>query len=246
MPNRIIKESICSSESLEKLTYFQEVFFYRLIVNCDDYGRCDARPQVLKNRLFQLKDKLSLKEVASALAKLAEIGLIKLYEVDGKPYLYMPTWLDHQTPRAKRSKYPAPDDVNASEIICNHMQADEIICNHMQEDAVYIRDTNSIFDIRYSRSDKRKKTPPTREEVKAYFAEKGLSVDADKFYDYYNEGGWKDSKGETVKNWKQKALTWQQHEKPSKRLELNTVPQQKGTADDISRMKKLIEEMQNA
>ena len=55
MPNRIIKESVCTSDSVDGLSWFEEVFFYRLIVNCDDYGRFDARPAVLKSRLFPLK-----------------------------------------------------------------------------------------------------------------------------------------------------------------------------------------------
>ena len=33
MPNRIIKESICTSDNIEALTDFQETFFYRLIKN---------------------------------------------------------------------------------------------------------------------------------------------------------------------------------------------------------------------
>ena len=37
MPNRIIRESICTSDSVDKLSWFEEVLFYRLIVNCDDF-----------------------------------------------------------------------------------------------------------------------------------------------------------------------------------------------------------------
>ena len=36
MPNRILKESVCTSDSVNKLSWFEEVLFYRLIVNCDD------------------------------------------------------------------------------------------------------------------------------------------------------------------------------------------------------------------
>ena len=32
MPNRIIKESICRSEEIDSLSWFEEVLFYRLIV----------------------------------------------------------------------------------------------------------------------------------------------------------------------------------------------------------------------
>lgn len=139
MPNRIIKESICTSDSVDGLSWFEEVFFYRLIVNCDDFGRFDARPAVLKSRLFPLKERITLKEVSNALTKLANADIVRLYECDSKPYLYLPTWEVHQTPRAKKSKYPDPAEcVNTSEIICKQIQAN----------APDNRDT--IIDNRYS------------------------------------------------------------------------------------------------
>lgn len=52
--------------------------------------------------------------------------------------------------------------------------------------------------------------PPTLEEIQSYVTEKNLSVDPKKFYTYFNEGDWIDSKGNKVKNWKQKILTWEQ------------------------------------
>ena len=124
MPNRIIKESICTSDSLDELSWFEEVLFYRLIVNCDDYGRFDGRVPVIKNRLFPLKDNLTAKTVKDGINKLASVGLVFPYEFGGKPYLYLPTWNDHQNVRAKRSKYPAPEDgVIASACNCNHVSA---------------------------------------------------------------------------------------------------------------------------
>lgn len=55
--------------------------------------------------------------------------------------------------------------------------------------------------------------PPSLEEVKAYAKEANLDVDCDRFYTYFttpNDAGqtWIDSKGNKVKNWKQKLLTW--------------------------------------
>lgn len=125
MPNRILKESICASDSIDQLSWFEEVLFYRLIVNCDDFGRYDGRPAIIKNRLFPLKENLTLKNVSAAINKLASAGLVVLYEFEGKPFLCLPTWNEHQSVRAKRSKYPAPEDgVKTSEIICKQMQAD--------------------------------------------------------------------------------------------------------------------------
>ena len=126
MPNRILKESICTSDQLNELSWFEEALFYRLIVNCDDYGRFDGRIPVIKNRLFPLKDTLTAKSVKDGINKLASAGLVNLYECDGKPYLYLPTWNDHQIVRAKKSKYPSPEDgLIKSAYICNQMKADD-------------------------------------------------------------------------------------------------------------------------
>lgn len=55
-------------------------------------------------------------------------------------------------------------------------------------------------------------TPPTLEEVQAYCKERNSPVDAQKFFDYFTAGGWKDAKGNPVRNWKQKLLTWEQYQ----------------------------------
>lgn len=63
-------------------------------------------------------------------------------------------------------------------------------------------------DIKKKKSKRKTFTPPKLEEIEKYVLEKKLNVDAKKFYDYFNEGNWIDSKGNQVKSWKQKLLTW--------------------------------------
>ena len=109
MPTRFLKESICRSDEIDRLSYFTEVMFYRLIVNCDDYGRYDARLKIIKNICFPLKD-ITEKDIEKGLKSLVNAGLIIVYESDGKPYLQLITWDKHQTTRAKKSKYPAYDE----------------------------------------------------------------------------------------------------------------------------------------
>lgn len=64
-----------------------------------------------------------------------------------------------------------------------------------------------------SKKDNNKKpkgfTPPTLEEIKSYCQERKSTVDANKFFDYYEAGKWKDAKNNSVKNWKQKLITWE-------------------------------------
>jgi predicted phage replisome organizer len=69
-------------------------------------------------------------------------------------------------------------------------------------------------DKEKEKSNKKKKAskvfvPPTFEEVQAYCASRGNKVDAKKFFDFYDAGNWIDSKGNQVKNWKQKVITWE-------------------------------------
>lgn len=54
--------------------------------------------------------------------------------------------------------------------------------------------------------------PPTLDEVREYCESRNSSVDPVKFFDYYSAGNWKDSKGDSVKNWKQKVITWERKE----------------------------------
>ena len=109
MPTRYLKESIKTSDTINSLTWFEEVLFYRLIVSCDDYGRFDGRAAIIKNMLFPLKEQITLKAIESAIQKLASVSLIDLYVVDGTRFLRLLTWNTHQTlPRAKKSKYPDP------------------------------------------------------------------------------------------------------------------------------------------
>lgn len=54
--------------------------------------------------------------------------------------------------------------------------------------------------------------PPTEQEVINYAKEKGYILDAQYFFNYYTTANWLDVKGEPVKNWKLKMLTWNNRE----------------------------------
>lgn len=53
---------------------------------------------------------------------------------------------------------------------------------------------------------------PTLEQIQEYCKSRHNNVDAQRFFDYYEASGWKDSKGNKVKNWKQKVITWEKHD----------------------------------
>lgn len=72
---------------------------------------------------------------------------------------------------------------------------------------------------------KRKRfTPPTLEEVRAYCLERKNNVDPQKFYDYFTASDWYDSKGKKVVSWKQKIITWEAYSNNKKTVGANGVP----------------------
>jgi hypothetical protein len=107
MPNRLLREGVCTSELINMLSCDEEVMFYRLLVVCDDYGYADARPAILKAQCFPLKESVKPADIERWLQALAGKALIARYMKDGKPYLAVNKW--EQRVRS-RPKYPAPTD----------------------------------------------------------------------------------------------------------------------------------------
>ena len=110
MPNRIIKESLCSSEKIASLSDFEFRLWVGLITQVDDAGRGDARPAIIKGRVFPFRERLSIKDIDAALQALAAKGCVSLYTVDGKPYFLFPGWVKHQRVRDCKPKYPEPPE----------------------------------------------------------------------------------------------------------------------------------------
>jgi len=132
MPNRILKESICTSENLNNVSTGAEVLFYRLIVNCDDYGRMDGRLPIIRAKCYPLRlDNIHEKEIDTWLKELQASELLKVYTVLGQNYIAFTTWDSHQQIRAKRSRYPNPNGSkpSASDNTCEQLKADDSSSN---------------------------------------------------------------------------------------------------------------------
>lgn len=117
---------------------------------------------------------------------------------------------------------------------------------------VVATDKNSIdkYNLIKDSGAKRKRfTPPTLEEVRAYCAERHNTVDPQRFIDYYTANGWVQGKGKPVKDWKACVRTWERPQKGSKTVplpamftEAQEAPQL--TAEEEAEQIKKIKEMQ--
>ena len=145
MPNRIIKESICTSEKLNQLTDFQFRVWVHLITYVDDYGIGDARPAIIRGTCFPFRDRITNKDIDKVLAELADAGCVELYTVEQKPYLYLPGWEKHQRVRTKVSKFPGPEkrDCCMKKDDFDDLQHSAASCGNLPQDAARIQNPES-------------------------------------------------------------------------------------------------------
>lgn len=205
MPNRIIKEAIRTSRDINNLSDFQFRVWAYLITYVDDYGRGSADPELLKGLVFPRRKGVTEKQISEALSVLANSSMISLYCVDGEPYFYFPTWEKHQQIRAKKSKFPSPDE------ICETPIAGDSICNQMQANVPVIQSNPTQSNPNTNTKSGKAQTrfiPPTEAEVAEYCKERHNTVNPKRFVSWYEANGWKVGKN-PMKDWKAAVRTWE-------------------------------------
>lgn len=114
MPNRYIREGWLDSDKTRAVGEAAEVMLLRLLLVADDFARFDGRPTVIQRRCWPAgNDEPGLpapavEEIVRRIAILADKRLVVPYQVDGKPYLYIPNF--QQRTRATKSKFPPPPE----------------------------------------------------------------------------------------------------------------------------------------
>ena len=200
---RNIKRSICTSADIDKLSWFAEVLFYRLIVNCDDCGRFDGRESIIKGTLFPLKRNLTLKNINDAVLQLESAGLVERYTVGGEPFLHLPTWSRHQRVRSE-GKYPSPSDCGNPPQSAAHPLSPSSPLLPPTPPIITPISPIPVQECSKNNSNQGKTGAPALSEINAFADEMGLcSVDTEKFYAHYSAIGW-----EYVRNWRAMLIEW--------------------------------------
>jgi len=118
---RSIKPGFFTSEDVAELPLRARLTWIGLWTHCDDQGRAKDNVKLIKAAVWPL-DQVTLSDIEDDLATLAKCGRIVRYEVDGKNYLAVTNWHDHQSPnRPTRSKLPPPPEESGS----THAQSSE-------------------------------------------------------------------------------------------------------------------------
>lgn len=104
---RTIKPEAATSESLAEVPREVRWTFACLWTHCDDSGRAAWNLRLIKAAIYPLDDDVTIDVLGAELAQLEQVGAICRYEVDGRAYLHVPSWPDHQHPnRPQQSKLP--------------------------------------------------------------------------------------------------------------------------------------------
>jgi len=113
---RSIKPDFFTSETIAQLDMTDRLLFIGLWTHVDDNGVCRDVPALMKAAVFPLDEDVTLTRVAGGLMRLASLGLVVRYKVDGKGYLAIPSWTEHQkVQHPGKPRYPEPDQ--AQEIL---------------------------------------------------------------------------------------------------------------------------------
>lgn len=131
MPNRIIRDSCRSSETLDRIGPEAERLFWRLLTTTDDFGRFEADARLMIAACFPLRAReYTCGQMTAWYSELELAGLVETYGCgNGRTYGHFLGWERYNRLRSKSSKYPDPKGPDAS--TCKHMPAHDSTCKHM-------------------------------------------------------------------------------------------------------------------
>ncbi len=91
-----------------RLAEFGQLLFSWLVPHCDDWGRFDGDAFNVRAKVMPISRR-PLEAFEKVLQALHKVGLVRLYEVSGKRYLYFPDWETRQSGLHKRRPSTIPD-----------------------------------------------------------------------------------------------------------------------------------------
>ena len=208
--NRMIKPEFWSSETLSSIPLEANLFFISIWNFADDYGIIFDNARYLIGNCFPLRDEIKEAKLTLWRNYLVSKKLLIEFEYDNKKYLYVRSWEEHQTINNRSKRNFLGLEGKHSEIIAKiqtlirpYLDTNESLTVIKKKE----KEKEKEKDINTARARKDVFIPPSLQDVVAYVTEKGYPEKlGEHVFCYYNEAGWKDSKGKPVKNWKQKII----------------------------------------
>ncbi len=210
--SRMIREGFLDSEKVAALSWRTECFFHRLLLVADDYGLFDARPMVLRTRLFPLHlDKVSNQDIQDCLHETEGAGLVRVYCVGGKDYVQI---INFGQRRQSKPRFPLPDGDSPCNTVSHGNQRKSTVNNGESRKSTAYTETETKSKTytetkTLSVSQGVEQFPRNAEEVRLFMAAQLMAPKGDElkrcaesFFDDFSARGWRDSKGIPLADWK--------------------------------------------
>lgn len=179
----IIPESIYRDERLSP----RAVLLYGLVLSLSQNGFCWANNRFFAERLGVSKDRIS-----RIVSELAAHGFVRLSPDPDSGTRRIYPLVENATGVGKKANTPCQEHQTPLGENADH----RLYQDHNLEDA----------------PTKRKRfQPPTIEEVRSYCLERGNSVNAERFCDYYTANGWKVGNN-AMKDWRATVRNWERQD----------------------------------
>lgn len=102
--SRMIHDNVCDSKKLSAVGFEAGELWFRLVTRADDNGNYYRDALRVYATVMPEKKGCTQESTEKALKELEKIGLIVVYEADGRKYLHISNWENHQT---LRQDFPA-------------------------------------------------------------------------------------------------------------------------------------------
>lgn len=226
---RTIKPEFRESESMGNVSRDARLLFVMLWTVADDEGRLRGSSRLLASTLFPY-DEDARNLIDGWLEELVREHCIQQYEVDGKSYIEIVNWLDHQKiDRPSASRFPpapvdnredSPKAREDSPSVRGSLDADlgRDLGKDLGGERKGEREREAPAEPapasaprepeKLSRKPKARFAPPTLEEVAAYCRERGNRVDPGRWLAYYESNGWHVGKN-SMRDWRAAVRTWE-------------------------------------
>lgn len=132
MPIRLLRPGLTTSKRFNRVSWFAQALYVRLITLADDYGRLEADPELLRSLCFPFGDSdsnpLSIDSICQQMTALCGQNLIIAYEIDGKKYAQITKWKERVRTESKLPPPPKNEKCQQMPVTC---QSSASICGLM-------------------------------------------------------------------------------------------------------------------
>ena len=223
---RTLKPEFWQSEALAARSPHARLLAIAVLQLADSEGRFRWIPMQVHAHAFPFEPHLDIDVLAK---ELEGTGYMVRYEVQGKMYAEIPSFLKHQrlsgkeagqTSKIPQREVPGKQQGSAGEFPGKHPDAQEQGNRGTGEQGKEEQDSSPTGE----EGDKAPRAPETRrprlvipslEEVRTYCQDRGNRVDPEQWFDHYTSNGWMVGKS-PMRDWMAAVRTWERRETNSK------------------------------